>query len=413
MTSEGSIRWLRGKTLLLVWILLTACTGSGGRAPTVDRPEPEGSQRSYALGAFPERPSAPLPTPLANQLQSILAVAVASGRLPGITASVIVADVGLWLGAAGTADGSTDLVPEAQFHTGSVTKTVIAAQVLRLIEVGAMSMDDRVAKHLPPDLRFDTNGATVQELLSNRSGIASVDFWAFVDELGYDRHAVPIHPDHVWSTERYLELLEALPTAKDTPPGTTFEYSNTNFDLLIMAIEHATGEPMAKVLRGDVLARPGLERMIWQTEEHPSAPVAAPLSRRWLADVTAAHEAGGGYLPSAFDGRDSLVADSPSLARWVYDLFGGRILSDQSLIAMSRAGGDGYGLGLWNDTREWDAGTTVLSGSGILMPAYSSIFYVLPEEGIVVVAQSNLADSFRDFNRLTDVAHELVDAVRA
>ena len=88
-------------------------------------------------------------------------------------------------------------------------------------------------------------------------------------------------------------------------------------------------------------------------------------------------------------------------------------MSDQSLIAMSRAGRDGYGLGLWNDTREWDAGTTVLSGSGILMPAYSSIFYVLPEEGIVVVAQSNLADSFRDFNRLTDVANDLVDAVRA
>jgi D-alanyl-D-alanine carboxypeptidase len=246
-----------------------------------------------------------------------------------------------------------------------------------------------------------------------RSGIANVDFWASVDELGYDRHAVPLHPDRVWTTERYLELLEALPTPKDTPPGTAFDYSSTNFDLLNMAIEHATGEPISEVLRGDVLAGPGLERMIWQTAEHPSAPVAAPLSRRWLGDVTTAHEAGGGYLPSAFDGRNALVADSPSLARWVYELFGGRILSDGSLIAMSRAGKDGYGLGLWNDTREWDAGTTVLSGSGVLIPAYSSIFVVLPEEGIVMVAQSNLADSFKDFNRLTGVAHELVNAVRA
>ena len=145
--------------------------------------------------------------------------------------------------------------------------------------------------------------------------LPSVDFWAFVDELGYDFVAPgPIHPDHVWSTERYLERLETLQTAKDTAPGTTFEYSNTNFDLLVMAIEHATGEPMAKVLRGDMLARPGLERMIWQTEEHPSAPVAAPLSRRWQADVTAAHEAGAdtSLRPSTRGTRSSRI-HHPSL----------------------------------------------------------------------------------------------------
>jgi D-alanyl-D-alanine carboxypeptidase len=399
----------------LLWILLMGCTST----PTSPRPTEghassatAGTPRTYSLGKFPELPSTPLPDRVATSMQEILDTVVEDGRLLGVTATVIVADVGTWSGAAGTADGVTDMVPEAQFNTGSTNKTVIAAQVLRLIEDGMLALDDRVADHLPPTLDFDTNGATIRQLLSMRSGIANADLQPFVHELGYDRRWIPLHPNHEQRAERYLETLETLPTPKDSPPGRKFDYSSTNFQLLELMIEHVTGRPSAEVLRADVLSGPGLERMIWQPAEHPSDPVAAPLSRRYTADVSAAFEAGGGYLPSRFDGWSAIVSDSPSLARWAYQLFGGGLLKAESLAAMSRGGRDGYGLGLWNDTREWDAGTEVLSGSGIIIPAYSSIFVVLPDEGIVVVAQSNVADSFRDFGQVEWCVRHLADAAR-
>jgi D-alanyl-D-alanine carboxypeptidase len=289
---------------------------------------------------------------------------------------------------------------------------VIAAQVLRLAEDGLLDLDDPASEHLPRTLDFDTNGASIRQLLSMRSGIANADLQPFVDDLGYDRRWIPLRPNQEQDTERYLETLETLPTPDDSAPGSRFEYSSTNFQLLVLIIEHVTAQPLAEVMRTDVLSGPGLERMIWQTAEQPTDPVAAPLSRRYMSDVAAAFEAGGGYLPSRFDGWGAIVSDSPSLARWVYRVFGGDVLSPESLTDMSRGGRDEYGFGLWNDTREWNSGTEVLSGSGILIPAYSSIFVVLPEEGIVVVAQSNLADSFRDLGRLGACLRALADAAR-
>jgi D-alanyl-D-alanine carboxypeptidase len=341
-------------------------------------------------------------------MQDILDATVEHGQLPGITAAVIVADAGMWSGAAGTADRATDLLPESQFNVGSINKAVIAAQVLRLVEDGMLELDDPVADHLPRSLDFDTNGATIRHLLSMRSGIANPEQDPL--PLGYDRHWIPIHPNREWSPEKWLETLEALPTPDDSPPGSTMEYSSTNFTLLRMVIEYETSRPLAHVLRSDVLANPELERMIFQTKEHPTAPVAAPLSRRFQEDVTAAFELGGGYLPSRFDGSEAIVSDAPSLARWVYELFGGRVVSPGSLAKMTWLGHDGYGFGLYEDADEWGIEDVAVGHSGLLIPAYSSYFVVLPEHGTVVVTLSNIADDFHDLETVVAIGRDLAEA---
>jgi D-alanyl-D-alanine carboxypeptidase len=345
---------------------------------------------------------------VAALLQGILDATVEDGDLPGITAAVIIADVGVWSGAAGTADRVNDLVPESQFNVGSINKAVIAAQTLRLVEDGILELDDVVADHLPRRLDFDTNGATIRQLLSMRSGIANPK--QDPSPMGYERHWIPIHPNREWSPEKWLETLEALPTPEDSPPGSTMEYSSTNFTLLRMVIEYETSRPLAHVLRSDVLANPELERMIFQTKEHPTAPVAAPLSRRFQEDVTAAFELGGGYLPSRFDGSEAIVSDAPSLARWVYELFGGRVVSPGSLAKMTWLGHDGYGFGLYEDADEWGIEDVAVGHSGILIPAYSSYFVVLPEHGTVVVTLSNIADNFHDLETVVAIGRDLAEA---
>lgn len=61
-------------------------------------------------------------------------------------------------------DGRRDLRVDDQFAIGSVTKSVVAAQVLQMVEAGQLELDDPVVDHLPADLDFDTNGATVRPL---------------------------------------------------------------------------------------------------------------------------------------------------------------------------------------------------------------------------------------------------------
>lgn len=396
----------------LIAFAMVACTTTPGPA-SPDGPAPPSpiaqAPRGYAVGDFPDLPTSLLREPVAAALQGILDATVEDRDLPGVTAAVIVADVGVWTGAAGTADRDDDLVPESQFNVGSINKTVIAAQTLRLVEDGVLDLDDRVASHLPERLEFDTNGATIRQLLGMRSGIANAEEDPLL--LGYDRRWIPIHPNREWSPERHLETLETLPTPGDSPPGSTFEYSSTNFMLLRMVIEHEVRRSLAVVLRSDVLADPRLERMIFQSQERPTEPVAAPLSRRYQEDVTAAFEAGGGYLPSRFDGSGAVVSDAPSLALWVYDLFGGRVVSPASLARMTWLGHDGYGFGVYEDAKEWGIQDVAIGHSGILIPAYSSYFVVLPEHGTVVVTLSNIADTFHDLETVVDIGRDLAEVV--
>ena len=72
----------------------------------------------------------------------------------------------------------------------SITKTLVAAQVMQLVEAGELSLDDLAADRLPPDLEFDTNGATIADLLSMRSGIS--EYFADEDELRGSPHERPV-----------------------------------------------------------------------------------------------------------------------------------------------------------------------------------------------------------------------------
>ena len=71
-------------------------------------------------------------------LQAVLDAAVKHDGLPGVTATVLVADGGAWSGAAGTADGVHPVKVRSQFSIASITKTVIAAEIMRLSEQGML-----------------------------------------------------------------------------------------------------------------------------------------------------------------------------------------------------------------------------------------------------------------------------------
>ena len=150
-------------------LLTSACTSS---TPAGSSPPQSSSPAgvAYSLGHFPAVPAGPLPAPTNAALQAVLDAAVQDG-LPGVTATVLVAGHGAWSGAAGTADGVHQVKVSSQFGIASITKTVIAAETMRLSEQGLLRLSDPVSAHLPANFHFDTNGATIENLLSMESGI--------------------------------------------------------------------------------------------------------------------------------------------------------------------------------------------------------------------------------------------------
>lgn len=384
-----------------------------GCAPTPGSPETAASVEPSVAGvpsASPSVGAAPFPTaafadiredPIsevaAAEFQAILSEAAGAG---GMTATVMTRN-GTWSGAAGTADGERDMRADDQLAIGSVTKSLIAAQVMQLVEAGELALDDPAADHLPQDLDFDTNEATIGQLMGMRSGIPDyVDaLWA---SLSTDRQ-------RNWMTAEVLELV----ADSRSPAGEAYWYSSTNYVLLGLVIEQLRGRPLAQVLRAGVLSGKGLERLVFQPDEVPTEPMAMP-----FGESPSALKAGGGYLSSlaavtAAGPAGAIASDSPSLARWWRRFCGGELVSEASLTEMTTSSwifdpgieaGDKYGLGLLGT----EAHGTPAVGHGGIQVGYAAWAMCFVEEGSVVVVLTN-----REDRGIIDVADALAVAAHA
>jgi CubicO group peptidase (beta-lactamase class C family) len=332
-----------------ILVLVGAACSPSTPATKSDGGGDEGSDgpRTYSLGEFPPFPDGPLPGSTAEALQAALDGVVEEGAFNGVTAAVIVADRGSWTGAAGSADG-VPLTPDSPSPTHSSGKTVVAAEVLRLAEDGLLSLDDPASDYLPPQLGFfEANGATIRQVLGMRSGIPDLN-----EEDGY-------YPAEQASSP--VKVFRMLPEPKTRPP-TRAGYASTNYVLLGAIIEHVTGRRLAEALRSDVLDNPGLEGLTYTVEN-------ALAADGWGVESTPG-----------------------SLARWGYELYGGFVLSDESLRAMTDFQGDWYGLGVMDLSNDYATLAVGHEGESSVTTCCSVIRLVaVPEVGMVVSVQANTA----------------------
>ena len=129
------------------------------------------------------------------------------------------------------------LTPHSAFHLASVSKTFTAMATLKLVEMGKLSLDDDVKKFFPA---FPYDSVKVKFLLSHRSGLPNYIY--FMEKLG-------------WNTKQYCSNEDVLSyLIQYKPPihskaGTRFEYCNTNYALLGLIIEKASGQNYADFLQ--------------------------------------------------------------------------------------------------------------------------------------------------------------------
>jgi D-alanyl-D-alanine carboxypeptidase len=362
--------------------------------------EPTGQAALFPVAAFAAISEDPVTEEVATKFQAALALHDVTGG-GGMSATVMTAE-GTWSGTTGKADGVRDLRVDDQFAIASITKSVVAAQVMLMVEAGELALDDLVTDHLPGDLQFDTNRATIRHLLGHRSGLPDYYEIGPLEDLQADFQ-------RVWTPS---EVLEVVPTER-TPPGSSFSYAETNYLLLKLVIEHRRGRPLAEVVRDGALATDGLERLVYQPDERPTEPMAMP-----AGESHAVLETRGGYLPSladatAYQASGGIASDSVSLARWWRALCAGEIVSLASLTEMSRfepaAYIGNYGLGAYNPANGYAAGF----GHTGQFPGYMTWAACLPEDRAVIVVLTNheVDDGHLAFSH--GLARPLVDALRS
>jgi D-alanyl-D-alanine carboxypeptidase len=183
-------------------------------------------------------------------------------------------------------------------------------------------------------------------------------------------------------------------------PGQGFHYSDTNYILVGLIIERASGQPYYELLREHVLRPLGLGATAPLTDRRiDGLPQGyAPQSRELFGlPLEVVGPDGLVFDPSIEWTGGGLVTNSADLVRWAQALFGGRVLSEASLAEMlgsiavpqpsdvSAAPAMGYGLGI-GVTRMADAEAYRHGG---FFPGYSSMLAYFPRYGFAIAMQVN------------------------
>jgi len=174
---------------------------------------------------------------------------VRDSKIPGIQ-YLVVGPEGIAFEYAG---GWADLTGRRQLNAGttmmaySMSKTITAAAVLRLVEAQKVELDDPIDVYLEsqpygPDV-------TVRQLLSHTSGISN---------------PIPLRWVHPASLNEAFDERAALARVLrdhpklSFPPGTKYKYSNIGYWLLGRIVEHASGEAFPSYVRKQVLEPLGI-----------------------------------------------------------------------------------------------------------------------------------------------------------
>jgi D-alanyl-D-alanine carboxypeptidase len=265
-------------------------------------------------------------------------------RIPGLSATIVFPDGSRWDVASGYADLDRERLAatDTTFVTGSITKTFVAAAAMQLKEEGLLSLDDPLSDSVP-DYPNGQN-ITLRQLLSHTSGL--------YDYFQHPEYNLRVFndPAHEWTPQ---EILSAFVLEPYFAPGTDYHYSNTNFLLAGLVVQHAAGKPLPDVLRERFFEPLGLDDT-WSQAAGPP-PTAGSLGYLVQKRGTVGLDDGTTYRPTKAAatvawGAGDIVSTATDLADWARALYGGSLLSPESLALMedytfAPASGQTYGLG--------------------------------------------------------------------
>ena len=362
---------------LMLGLALAACTSSGQGANTVSPSATAPSQpptTSAVALPWPAAPTSALPPERATKMVAEMQRWVDKEFMPGATAAVVSPD-GVWTAAVGVDGQGAKLEPTSGMSLGQVTQTFVAAEALLLAEQGKLDLDVPASTYVPvPQL---ANGATTRQLLGHRAGIPDPGWGPYATLL--------TEPDAHWSSEQFLA---PVPKAS-APSGEKFYEDTTNYVLAGLVVEKASGRSSATAVDADLWTPLGLERLAYQDEQTLPEPIAAPGEDEDLPEG----QTGRPYLPfrsiaSAIAASHGAAGDAASVAAWGYALYGGQVLTPDSVAQLTdfdQDVGPGYGLATIDFTQDywfkWHIEGYGMRGS---LHGYRSVLAVYPEHQLSV-----------------------------
>ncbi|WP_232234504.1 serine hydrolase [Actinoplanes sp. N902-109] len=285
-------------------------------------------------------------------LHEFLSARVERGELPGAVTLVAREDDVRVDAVGSTAFGAgVPLTRDTVFRIASLTKPVLAAAAMLLVEDDVIDLEEPVHRLLPELAgqrvlaRIDgpltgtvplTRPVTVEDLLTFRMGTGTITEpsvnppFPIVAALDEQQLAVNVpYPRTPWEPDEWLRRFATLPLM--TQPGEKWQY-NTAYEVLSVLLARAARQPLGEVLRERLFDPLGMRRTGFSAEGLPvqyAGGAARDDGEIWTRDPV---------FPSGAGGLVSTVDEFHTFARMLLNrgVHGGtRLLSEQAVELMT------------------------------------------------------------------------------
>ena len=335
-----------------------------------------------ARGAAPVSDSrAEFTTALDRRVPSLMA----QFGVPGAAVALVSSGEVVWSAAYGQArlEPSRSMRPDTLFRTESISKSVTAWGVLRLVEAGRLDLDTPVAGYLPEDAlpELAATGVTVRQLLTHTAGMP-------LGTIGARYAPREPRPDLISDLQAEVRLENAA--------GESFAYSNVGYNVLELVVEQVSGQDFADYMDSEVLTPLGMDSSSFGWPEARSDQLAAGhrLDGSAVAPYVYPARASGGLHATVGDVARFVAAgtahhrdSNPVLTAESVDLVHTAAVFDLGIYG---AVADGYAFGHF--TEQVAGGRTALwhGGQGT---GWMSHFHLVPDsgDGIVILTNSQRA----------------------
>jgi D-alanyl-D-alanine carboxypeptidase len=321
-------------------------------------------------------------------LDSIAQEAVAQSHVVGASVLVAKGDQILLLKGYGVSDIGLEAPAKSDsaYHIVGPMLPFTGVAVMQQVERGKLALNDDIAKYLP---EFPTQGhhVTIRQLLSNTSGVVDYHYRGDPLESTYRQpkamdEVVALFANGQWIHE----------------PGTQWDWSVSNFQLLTQILERVTGQSFAEYMQKNIFDPAGATA----TTSCDNTSVVHGLSH--------AYQRVGDHYEAATEDSDAVSYDL-RFCSTVSDLFHiwrgvqlGKLLKPETLKLMTTAEGPGvkmtasdpkthYGMAfiLGHEDEHRDIGQ-----NGSLL-GYSGSMYHFPADDLTVIVLTNTSDQNAKF----------------
>jgi CubicO group peptidase (beta-lactamase class C family) len=195
-------------------------------------------------------------------------------HVPGVGLALLRAGRIAWVLGCGWADvaAEREVTPETVFNIGSISKTVAAWGLMKLVEEEKLALDAPVVtkRWQLPASEFDAAGVTLRRLLSHTAGLSLHGYPGFWPPNELPALEASLAGDTNGAGDVHLEAV----------PGTRWKYSGGGYTLAQLLLEETTGMGFVEYMQRRVLEPLGMEHSAYGWPAEILAASATPYDDR-------------------------------------------------------------------------------------------------------------------------------------